>query len=817
MKKLFTLMTMLMIGIMGTKAQMILGTVKDDQGKALNGASVSLRKAKDSALVKLAVSDASGKYQFNNIPAGNYFVTVSHVGSVPKNSGTVEVSGAGDVTIPEVSIVKASSNLKAVVVNSKKPMVEVKADKTILNVEGSINAVGQDALELLRKAPGVLLDKDDNISLSGKNGVQIYVDGKPTPLSGTDLTAFLKTIQSSQVESIEIITNPSAKYEAAGNAGIINIKLKKNKSFGTNGSVTAGYAVGIFPKYNAGVSLNHRNKKINVFSNYNYNWNRTENHFDLYRNLADTIFDQHSLMANKNQSHGFKAGLDYFASKRSTIGLMVNGNFLRNNFANNSKTNIYYQPTNSLVKILEAKNTNAMKRDNANFNLNYRYADTAGRELNVDADYGLFRIKGDQLQPNYYYSASGNYLYDVVYNMLAPTDIDIYSLKADYEQNLKKGRLGFGGKISFVNSGNDFQRYNVYGNVKDLDKERSNNFDYKENINAGYVNYNKQFKGIMVQAGVRVENTNSEGRSRGLKRVNNTYVTYDSSFNRHYTDLFPSVAVTFNKNPMMQWGISYSRRIDRPAYQDLNPFEFKLDEYTFQKGNTALRPQYTNTISVTNTYKYKLTTALSYSHVNDVFTQLVDVVDTSKSFISKRNIATQDIASLNISYPFQYKWYGMFVNFNGYYSHYISDSLGPNRKVNLDVTAFNLYMQHSAKLGKGFTAELSGFYNSPSLWGGTFKSKEMWSVDAGLQKSLWKSKANLKVSVSDIFHSLKFSGVSQYAGQYTKASGGFESRQLKINFTYRFGNTQVKAARQRKSGADDESKRVGSQGGGLGN
>lgn len=817
MKKLFTLMTMLMIGIMGTKAQMILGTVKDDQGKALNGASVSLRKAKDSALVKLAVSDASGKYQFNNIPAGNYFVTVSHVGSVPKNSGPVEVSGTGDVTIPEVSIVKASSNLKAVVVNSKKPMVEVKADKTILNVEGSINAVGQDALELLRKAPGVLLDKDDNISLSGKNGVQIYVDGKPTPLSGTDLTAFLKTIQSSQVESIEIITNPSAKYEAAGNAGIINIKLKKNKSFGTNGSVTAGYAVGIFPKYNAGVSLNHRNKKINVFSNYNYNWNRTENHFDLYRNLADTIFDQHSLMANKNQSHGFKAGLDYFASKRSTIGLMVNGNFLRNNFANNSKTNIYYQPANSLVKILEAKNTNAMKRDNANFNLNYRYADTAGRELNVDADYGLFRIKGDQLQPNYYYSASGNYLYDVVYNMLAPTDIDIYSLKADYEQNLKKGRLGFGGKISFVNSGNDFQRYNVYGNVKDLDKERSNNFDYKENINAGYVNYNKQFKGIMVQAGVRVENTNSEGRSRGLKRVNNTYVTYDSSFNRHYTDLFPSVAVTFNKNPMMQWGISYSRRIDRPAYQDLNPFEFKLDEYTFQKGNTALRPQYTNTISVTNTYKYKLTTALSYSHVNDVFTQLVDVVDTSKSFISKRNIATQDIASLNISYPFQYKWYGMFVNFNGYYSHYISDSLGPNRKVNLDVTAFNLYMQHSAKLGKGFTAELSGFYNSPSLWGGTFKSKEMWSVDAGLQKSLWKSKANLKVSVSDIFHSLKFSGVSQYAGQYTKASGGFESRQLKINFTYRFGNTQVKAARQRKSGADDESKRVGSQGGGLGN
>jgi hypothetical protein len=268
---------------------------------------------------------------------------------------------------------------------------------------------------------------------------------------------------------------------------------------------------------------------------------------------------------------------------------------------------------------------------------------------------------------------------------------------------------------------------------------------------------------------------------------------------------------------MMQWGLSYSRRIDRPAYQDLNPFEFKLDDYTFQKGNTQLRPQYTNTFSLTNTYKYKLTTSLTYSHVNDVFAQLVDTIERSKSFLYKRNIATQDIASLNISYPFQYKWYGMFVNFNGYYSHYKSESFGINKRVNLDVTAFNLYMQHSAKLGKGFTAELSGFYNSPSIWGGTFKSKEIWAIDAGIQKSLWKSKANLKVSVSDVFHTLSWAGKSTFAGQYTSVNGNFESTQFKLNFTYRFGNNQVKAARQRKSGTDDESKRVGSQGGGLNN
>ena len=266
---------------------------------------------------------------------------------------------------------------------------------------------------------------------------------------------------------------------------------------------------------------------------------------------------------------------------------------------------------------------------------------------------------------------------------------------------------------------------------------------------------------------------------------------------------------------MSQWSLSYSRRIDRPAYQDLNPFEFKLDEYTYQKGNTTLTPQYTNSFSLTNTYKYRLTTTLSYSHVYDVFSQIVDTAEKTKSFITKKNLATQDIISLNISYPFQYKWYSMFANLNTFYSHYKADLGGTSRIIDLDVFAANIYMQHSAKLGKGFTAEVSGWYNSPSLWQGTFKSKEMWSVDLGIQKQLFQNKANLKLSLSDVFFSMKWRGESDFAGQKLVASGNFESRQVKLNFSYRFGNTQVKAARQRKSGQEDENKRVGSQGGGL--
>jgi len=815
MRKIGLLITSCFL-MMSVFAQQVTGNVKDEQGKALSNSTVSLLNAKDSSVVKLAASNSNGSYVFNGIKAGQYIVSMSYIGYATVYSSAFEYSGTGDLTVPALQVSKMTGELKNVVVTSKKPMVEVKADKMVMNVEGTINAVGNDALELLRKSPGVMLDKDDNISMAGKNGVQVYIDGRPTPLSGKDLADYLKSLQSSQIESIELITNPSAKYDAAGNAGIINIKLKKNKAFGTNGSVNGGYGIGVYPKYNGGLSLNHRNKNINIFGNYTYNNNLNESFMNLYREQLDTLFDQKGLIKFKNKSHGYKAGLDYFLSKKSTVGLIVNGNITDFNIKNKGRTEISYMPTGVIDRILVADNSSTSSRKNTNFNLNYRFADTAGHELNVDADYGFFRIKSDQLQPNYYFVPDGSSeISRAIYNMIAPSDIDIYAVKTDYEQNFKKGKLGLGAKTSFVKSGNDFQRYNVYTNTKELDTLRSNRFQYKENVNAVYANYNRQYKGFMVQLGLRVENTNIEGHSTGQKWNGSDYKAYDSIFNRHYTDFFPSAAITFNKNPMNQWGLTYSRRIDRPAYQDLNPFEFKLDEYTYQKGNTNLRPQYTNSIGLTNTFKYKLTTTLNYSHVKDVFTQLIDTAETSKSFISKQNLATQDIVSLNISYPMQIKWWSAFANANSYYSHYKADFGGGNRKVDLDVVAATFFMQNTFNLGKGWTGELSGWYSTPSIWQGTFKSKEMWSVDGGFQKNLLKGKMNIKASVSDIFKTIKWKGTSDFAGQRTIASGGFDSRQFKLNLTYRFGSNMVKASRQRKTGLEDESKRVGSQGGGI--
>ncbi|MBD0288980.1 MAG: TonB-dependent receptor family protein, partial [Flavisolibacter sp.] len=404
----------------------------------------------------------------------------------------------------------------------------------------------------------------------------------------------------------------------------------------------------------------------------------------------------------------------------------------------------------------------------------------------------------------------------VIYHSVSPAQININSVKADYEQNFLKGKLGIGAKNAWVKTDNDFQRYNVYTSGEELDKDRSNHFIYEENINAGYVNYNRQFKKFMFQTGLRVENTVSEGVSYGLKFNGIGYITSNSLFKRTYTDLFPSAAITFNKNPKKQWSLSYSRRIDRPAYQDLNPFEFKLDEYTFMKGNINLRPQYTNSFGITHTYNYKLNMTLNYSHVKDLFTQIFDTVERSKAFVSKRNLATQDIVNFNVSYPFQHKSYSLFTNMSSNYSKYQAD-FGSGRKIDLAAIGFNLFVQNSIKFAKTWTAELSGFYNAPTIYMGSFKGKSIYNVDAGMSKQIMKGKATVKASVSDVFHTMRFAATSDFAGQTVKFNYRQESRQVKLSFNYRFGNNGVKPARQRTTGAEDELKRVQSGGGVIGN
>jgi hypothetical protein len=465
-------------------------------------------------------------------------------------------------------------------------------------------------------------------------------------------------------------------------------------------------------------------------------------------------------------------------------------------------------------RILVANNSSNLKRDNLTANLNYNYTGTDGRTLTLNADKGYYKNNNDQYQPNFYFTADGStFLRSVIVQMIAPTTININSAKLDYEQNFKGGKLGLGAKVSFVDTDNDFRRYDVTGSGNVLDRDRSNRFKYNENINAVYANWNKAYKGLMVQAGLRVENTIAEGRSTGEKKEGSGYTPMLSGFDRNYTNFFPSAAVTFNKNPMNQWSLSYSRRIDRPAYQDLNPFEMKLDEYTFMKGNVNLRPQFTNNFEITNIRKFRLTTKLGYSHVSDLFTQIIDTAEKSKAFMMKRNLATQDIVSLNVSYPFQYKAYSLFANLSTNYSMNKAD-FGNGRTIDVNAFGAVLFAQNSLRFAKTWTAELSGVVIAPTVFQGTFKSKTMGFMDIGIQKQIFGGNGTVKVSGSDILQTMRFRATSDFAGQKTVINARPEMTQLKVNLTWRFGSTTVKGAKQKSGAAEDERKRAEQQGGG---
>jgi len=790
---------------------MVSGFAGDAKGKPLSGATVSLKTSRDSVLIKLNISDVNGRYAFSSIPGGLYFVTVSHVGYVPANSAAFAVKGDGAITIPGISLTPVARDLQQAQVTTTKPLVEVKSDRLVLNIENSINSIGEDVLDLLRKAPGVTVDNTNTLGINGKNGVQVYVDGRPTYLSGNDLATYLKTIQSSSVEAIEIITNPSVKYEAAGSAGIINIRLKKDKSLGTNVTAGAGYSIGTYSKYNANVTFNHRDKNLNVFGGYTYNNATNLNHSSQYRTLLDTLFLQHADYVEKNVSHTIKTGLDYFLDKRNTLGILVNASFLTDSTLSNSATPIIYIPTNTTNRLLEADNRTSELHDNYTIDLNYHYTDSSGHDLVANADYGLYRNRSNQLQPNNYYDSTGKtFLYSNDYNILSPTNIYIYSLKLDYQANFLKGQVGVGAKVSYVTTQNDFQEYDVLNSVHTLDSLSSDNFNYKENINAAYLNYSRSGKNWNVQGGLRVENTNSKGISTGWQQASADYSPYDSIYPRHYTDLFPNASFSWNETSADQWTLSYGRRIDRPNYANLNPFEFKLDDYTFSKGNTQLRPQYADNLQLGYSHKNDLTVTLNYSHVSNLFTTIPDTTDRSKTIVTEVNLANQYITGLTITYPFHYKWYSLFANVNGHYALYKSNFGGPGRIVDLNIFNTTIYTQHVFRMGSGWTANITEYYGGPNIWTATLISRHQSSIDCGLQKTLFNGNGTIRASVSDIFNTMPYSASSNFAGQYLVASGGYESRQLKLYFTYRFGNKQVKAASRHVTGAEDENKRVNS-------
>ncbi len=784
------------------------GMVYNKETKPIVAATIELLSSKDSTLYKAAISNNEGAFIFENIKSGSYLVKISSINYKEWMSEKFELEDNKEHVLPTITLVNSEKKLKDVVVTSvKKPMIEVKADRTVFNVESSINATGNNALELLQKSPGITVDKDDNISMKGKNGVRIYIDGKPSPMAGKDLAAYLKSVQSTDIESIEMIENPSAKYDASGNAGIINIKFKKNKKYGTNGSTSIGYSQGQYANGNGNVSLNYRDKKINIFSNISADKGRGYSYINLYRQQVDSIYDQQTTNADYSKGGNVKAGVDYFVDSKNTIGFMYNGNYGDNRWTSDGNTLISPKMSKEPLQILNAQNSVPSKRANNNLNINYRYVDTNGHELNIDADRGWFTNRATSTQPNNYLDyKTGILLRQRTFANETPINIDIYTAKADYEQNLLKGKFGVGIKYASVKTDNTFNFYNVINNQKQIDYSRSNRFTYTENVAASYINFNRSFKKWSYQIGIRAEQT----KSNGTLNAKNQQTLNDTSevVKRSYLDFFPSGAISYTISPKHQLNLNYSRRIDRPSYQDLNPFENKLDELTYQKGNAFLRPQYTNSFGLSHTFNYFLTTSLNYSHISDYSTVITDTARTNATFITNKNLASQDVYSINIGAPITVsKHYNIYANANLNQSRFRAD-FGEGKILHLNVTTLNYYNQHTYTFGKGYTAELSGWFNTPSIWGGTFQTAFMWSMDAGVQKTLFNNKASLKVSLNDVFKTNKWRAVSDFSGVKINANGGWDSRRLQVTFQYRFGSSTVKGARQRNSGLESEAKRI---------
>ncbi len=780
----------------------ITGKVLNEKKEALPFSSIMLLNQKDSSLVKGDVTDDKGNFSFAIDQAGSYILFTSNLGYQKYYSSPLLLNSTNESLTFTIELIPSEKKIKEVKITAKKPMIEVKADKTVFNVESSINATGSNALDLLKKSPGVRVDKDDNIEMRGKNNVKIYIDGKPSYLGNKDLASVLRSMQSSDIESIELITNPSAKYEAEGNAGIINIRLKKNKKFGTNGNVNAGIAQGVYFKYNGGLSLNHRNKKVNVFGNYSYNGGKNFNDQNLNRTQNGINYDFKAENTHKQQTHYAKAGIDYYLNSRSILGIMASGNFTDMNFSSKSKT--YIGPADQDAnQVLIATNNIPGKHQNKNLNLNYKYEDTSAHTLNIDLDYGNFQSTGKSYQPNTYWNIDETIIQNqAIFRNLTPTHINIYAAKADYEQNFLKGKIGFGAKLGYVKTDNDFKFYNVVNQIDTLNLFQSNHFVYTENVNAAYVNYNRNLNTkISTQVGLRLEHTASKGM------LSSAFPQSDDTVKRNYINLFPSAGMTYTLDAKNTFGLTYSRRIDRPSYQDLNPFENKLDELTYEKGNAFLRPQYTQSFDLSHTYMQYVTTTLNYSRTKDMFMQTTDTTEFSRTYVTQKNFASQDMAGMNISFPIPAKsWWMIFANVNANYI--VLNANFEGRKLQNKYLTYTLYMDNTISLPKEYTLNISGWFAGPSYWGGTFRTNKMGSLDLGIQKQFMQKRLSAKISLSDVFLTSRWYATSNFSGLYIEGNGNAESRQLNLNVSYRFGSNQIAKQRERKAGSTEESQRI---------
>jgi iron complex outermembrane receptor protein len=779
-------------------------------GKVLNQshldivyASIALIK-NDSTLINSTISTANGTFKILNVNPGIYMLRIDHIEHETHFTDPFTLSLNEYKRIPDIILLPASNTLDEVLITQKKALIEIKADKLIFNVSSSPSASGTNGLDLLKKSPGVTLDLDNNISLLGKSNVQVYLNGVQSRLSGNDLTTFLQSLTSDIIDSIEIISNPSSKYDAEGTGGIINIRMKKNMATGFNGSETSSFTKGIYYKYSNNLSLNFGGKKIKTNFDFTQSSDNDLEIFDDASQQNNSILDLYSKENQIRNGYNLGVGLEAQLSKNHSINLSARGVFNTNKNTLNSTTDIYQANPKEFLQILNSKSFLDGTSSNYLFNLNHLWNTSKTSTISTNLSLGSYDTQRHTQQPNTYYEPDGTTVIESKNSIFdTDTNINLWSAKIDFDQEWENMTFSTGLKYSQIITKNGFNFYNVENNSPVYDITKSNDFNYTENVAAIYVNLNMKLgASLNLNAGVRVENTESRGKLISDINIDNKDVP------RSYTNYFPNVGLSFDNQTNHSWSISVGRRITRPNYQDLNPFEKPTSQLVIWKGNPFLKPNYIMNYQVSYSHKQKLIITTSYSETKDFFAKIIEITGENQSQIIPRNMQLATNFGISSSCPITVNKIWEIVLFGNITRKTFQGNL-EGTIIDLKSTLWDYRIQNNLNLPSDILMDVTFTQRSTWIWRGTVYIKGTHGLSFGLRKDFLDKKLQIRITGSDILRTeSEYPYYSDYGGINLNGAYINDGRRFGLGATYKFGNQQVKNKSQTKSALDEELNRI---------
>lgn len=781
----------------------IRGRVVDSTNTALPYISVALLNAKDSLLVKGSVSNDKGEYSFEKFRAGNYLVKALMIGAKETFSSAFFADSLTGFELPDMMLRSKGTVLKEVAITDIKQTIEFKDGMVVMNVEDNPVNAGNTVLELLKKIPGVTVDNQDNISLDGKAGVRIVLDGRVQQFSGQQLAVILSSMSSENISKIEVMKNPPAKYDAAGTAGMINIVSKKVKVSGLTGSISASGIKG--HRYNGSVdgSINYQKNKITLFSNFGYTdhlYYRTY-HWDkmAHSDSGTTHLVQDGAQSWFRDVFYYKAGLNYRLNKKITLGMAVNGGPASTPGTDKGVNTI--SGYNDLgFEHADFYNDAKDNWSNPNYNVNAEYiADTVGTVFNFSADYSDYNGTRNAKSDNTFSDVNNNpTLPPTVFKSDHITDIIIATQKLDFTTKLRRSYvLETGVKNTIVNSHNTYS-YETQDPVTGqftMDTVISNDNIYVENVFAGYLNIKKQLKHSSFQLGCRAENTavDTENKTSGF------------SLSKTYLDFFPNASFDYSRSEKSSWQFNISRRIDRPNYKDLNPFKTYVDNYTIMIGNAYLLPQSSYNLSLSHTYKKTLTNSLTLTRYSNYMLAYDFQDDTSHATINYiKNISESNYYAYNLFFQKKIaKWWNATVSGSVYYS--AIEGILEGTEYKKDILSYNANLNNDIILPRKFKIIVRGAFYGPS-YSGTQETEAIWDLNIGGRKTMMKDKLAINIYVSDIFYTNVSRTVSKFQYQDYYYTSSPDSRRLRLTIQYKFGSMNIQ--KREALSNDDEKNRL---------